>query len=540
MKKIKNIGKFTCIALVGFVVLFSSCKEEDDLVMPRLFRPVNFNVELNKTEATFSWAQVDSAVSYNLKVSMDSLNFDAPVLDTTITALTYKQEFAGKTTFYARIKANASDTTKNSKLNQIRFVTPAENLFEGFNSAMVGWKSALVKWRPAANVTALKLIADDLSSQLINLTAGQIAAGEIQLDALANSNYKVEIYKGDILRGTSKVLVEGDVYIEAGQDVIAAITNATDGQVIVLAPGVVFPTGGGTYRFTKSVKIKGANPISLSVVCMTSGTPTPSSNIFGFADLSTIGFVKFENIDFTGYCDNNPLATKVGYLFNNNLKTTVSNLGFANCKMRNFGNSPMRLQANKLQVIDTLRMTKCTVNDIGFSSTYGIINVNSSDFINNIYLNNCSFYNFKGSLILRTITSPATAVMGTINISNCNINKGMQDAGIARYLLDLNNTTINGGVTVRNSIFGATGDAKGANGYRKLPDIIMTVSGNYFTTDYVDDPIPIGTTSTSLKSLLTPYAGASTALWMDPVAGDFIIKATNFSGKGLAGDLRWY
>jgi len=537
--KMNNTIKVLILSL-AIISAFTACKDEVDLELPYMFRPINFAAELNKTEANFSWAPVDSAVSYTLKVSKDSLNFDAPVLDTTITELTYKQEFAGKTTFYARIRANATDTLKNSKFNQIRFVTPAENLFEGFASSMVGWKSAAIKWRPAANVTALKLIADDLSSQLINLSTTQIAAGEVQLDALANSNYKVEIYRGDILRGSVKVLIEGDVYVEAGQDVVAAITNAADGQVIVLAPGAVFPTGGGTYRFTKSVKLKGANPNSLSVVCMTSGTPTTTSNLFGFADASTIGFVKFENLDFTGYCDNNPTATKVGYLFNNNLMTTVSNLGFSNCKMHNFGNTPMRLQANKLQVIDTLRMTKCTVNDIGFSSTYAIINSNSSDFINNIYLNNCTFYNFKGSLILRTITTPATVTMGTISISNCTVNKGMMDPGSARYMLDLNNVTINGGVAIRNSIFGATGDAKGANGFRKLPEVNLSVSGTYFTTDYVDDPIPIGLTSTSLKSLMTAYTGASTALWNDPVNGDFKLKASVFAGKGTAGDLRWY
>lgn len=537
--KMKNILK-VLMALLLIVSAFTACKDDVNLELPYLFRPINFTAELVKTEATFAWAPVDSAVSYTLMVSKDSTNFDIPVLDTTVTELTYKQEFAGKTTFYARLRANASDSTKHSKFNQIKFVTPAENLFEGFTSTMVGWKSVQLKWRPAANVTALKLIADDLSSQQISLSASEIAAGEVGINALANSNYKVEIYKGDILRGTVKVLVEGDVYVEAGQDVIAAITNAADGQVVVLAPGVVFPTGGGTYRFTKSVKLRGANANSLSTICMTSGTPTTTSNIFGFADLSTISFVKFENIDFTGYCDNNPTATKVGYLFNNNLMSTVSNLGFSNCKMRNFGNTPMRLQANKLQVIDTLRMTKCTVNDIGFSSTYAIINSNSSDFINNIYLNNCTFYNFKGSLILRTITPPATAVMGTISISNCTINKGMQDAGTARYLLDLNNTTINSGVSIRNSIMGATGDAKGANGYRKLPEVSLSVTGSYFTTDYVDDPIPVGVTSTSLKSLMTAFSGASTALWNDPVAGDFKLKATTFGGKGLAGDLRWY
>ena len=536
--KMKNILK-VLISTVLIFSAFSSCKDDVNLELPYLFRPINFAAELNKTEATLSWAPVDSAVSYTLQVSSDSLDFKKPILDTTLTVLNFKQEFAGKSTFYARIRANAADTTKHSKFNQIRFVTPAENLFEGFNSAMVGWQTIQVKWRPAANVNTLKLTANEVVVKTIALTADQILKGEIEVSTLSNSRYSVEIYNNSILRGTVKVLVEGDVYVESGQDIIAAINNATEGQVVVLAPGVVFPTGGGTYRFTKSVKIKGANPNSPSIICMTAGTPTSTSNIFGFADASIISFVRFENLDITGYCDNNTASTKIGYMFNNNLMTTVSNLAFNNCKLHNFGNTPMRLQAAKGQVIDTLTFNKCTVNEIGFSSTYAIVNVNSADYINNIYMTNSTFYNFKGSLILRTVTAPVVATMGNINITNCTVNQGMQDAGSARYLIDANGTTVTNGIAFKNCIFGSSGGALGANGVRKSASTNLSVTGSFYTTDYVDDPITV-VTSYSIKPQMAAFAGASTALWNDPVNGDFKLKASAFAGKGIAGDLRWY
>lgn len=540
-RTIKNTVKAVIYTLL-LTTIFTACKEDELLQLPYLFRPVNFTAEMNKTEATFAWAPIDDAVSYTLLVSTDSLNFDHPVLDTTLTELTYKQEFAGKTTFYARVRANAEDSTKNSKFNQIRFVTPAENLFEGYRSGMSAWQSAVIKWRPAANVTTLKLIADDESEKVFALNESQILAGQIDLSELPNSNYKVRIYKGDILRGSVNVVIEGDVYVTEGQDVATIISTATDGQVIVLAPGVVYPLGGSTVRIATSIKIKGANSEVLPVLCMTAGTPTSTSTMLGFADMSVIRSVKFENVDFTGYCDNNSAGTKIGYLFNNNLMTTVSNLSFDNCKIHNFGNTPMRLQGNKSQVIDTLRMTACTVNDIGFSSTYAIINSNSSDFVNNIFFKNCTFYNFKGSLILRTITPPAVATMGTVSVENCTIDKGMQDAGSARYLFDFNNTTINNGISIQNSIIGATGGAKGANGLRKLETVVANIKnlGNYYTSDYVDDPIPAAVVSTSIKSFMTAFNGSSTTLWTDPQNGNFSIQAASFAGKGRAGDLRWY
>ena len=89
MKKIVNISILACLISFFFIGSFTSCKDEADLVLPRLFRPIGFNVSTNKTVATFSWAAVDSAVSYSLKVSNDSLNFNKLVIDTTLTSLSY-------------------------------------------------------------------------------------------------------------------------------------------------------------------------------------------------------------------------------------------------------------------------------------------------------------------------------------------------------------------------------------------------------------------------------------------------------------------
>ena len=115
----------------------------------------------------------------------------------------------------------------------------------------------------------------------------------------------------------------------------------------------------------------------------------------------------------------------------------------------------------------------------------------------------------------------------------------MQDPGSARYLFDLNLSVFpsNGGVVIKNSIFGQSGAAMGANGFRGT--VVPNITGSYYTTDYVDDPIPAVATSTSIKSKLSAYSGASTSLWNASTTGDFSLKDTNFAGKGTAGDLRW-
>ena len=117
----------------------------------------------------------------------------------------------------------------------------------------------------------------------------------------------------------------------------------------------------------------------------------------------------------------------------------------------------------------------------------------------------------------------------------------MQDTNSARYLFDFNGALIASGVTIRNSIFGLTGTtSKGANGIRFATNTPLTVSGSYYTSDYVDDPIPVvPDVTTSLKSKMTIYTGTSNSLWTDPTNGDFSILDSGFAGKSSAGDPRW-
>jgi len=553
MKKTKNKSLIAILTIISVFGAFSSCNEDIQLKsLPYLFRPVGFNASVNKTVVTISWAAVDSAGSYTLQVSTDSL-FGSKLVDTTTTKLSYIKEYAGETKFFARIRANDKDTTKNSKFNNMfsdgtfSFKTPKENLFLGYGTAnntgvlfsayMTEANSLDVKWAPGSNVTHLILLsADGATKDSVLISATEATAGEKIVTSLSNSTWGLKIFNNKILRGSTSGLVEGDVVINAGEDLAGALNSATAGQVILLAQGTVFSMGTGTYRFNKDIKIRGLSVSKRPVLCMTSGATTTSSAM-GFVDGSTMNYVKFENLDFTGYCDNVTSHTKIGYLFNNNTSTNVKTLSFTNCNLHNYGNTPMRVQGSKNQVIDTLRFNGCVINDIGFTSTYAVVNSNSADLINNINFNNCSVYNFKGSLILRT-----GQTLSSINVVNCTINQGMQDPGSARYLIDLNTAAFlnGGGVTIKNCIFGSTGGAFGANGMRYVVGTPVTNTGSYYTSDYVDDPIPIGLTSTSIKSGMTSYSGASTSLWNDPTTGNFTLKDTTFKGKGVAGDPRWY
>lgn len=525
------------MAVLTSLIVFTACDENlteiTDFDTDRLFRPIGFEATMNKTEVTFKWVAVEGAADYTLEISEDTL-FNTVAYSVTTPALQYVKELAGSTKYFARIKANAIDPAKTSGFNaRLVFTTPSENLFENYVSTMIAMNTIEVKWLPGANVTSLVLTVDDANPQSFAITPAEADAGYKTIASLPNAKYKVQLKNENIVRGSVDVLVEGDVLITPDQTLSAAISAAAPGQVLLLQPGGVYLTGTGTYRFDKNIKLRGITPYNLPVLAMSPGGPTATSAMFGFIQDSQFDYLRFENVVLNGFTGNNPADIKIGYIFNNNVKTTVGEVSFTNCVIRNLGNTPFRIQASTNQVFDLVKFNRCIIYDIGFTSTYAIVNSNSADFINKIHILNSSIYNFRGSLVLRQNQN-----FQEIVVNNCNINQGMMDANSSRLLIDTNNSACLGaGIVVSNNIFGSTGDR--AAGVRKWsPNGELIVTGNYFTTDFIDQN-PVGDINYSQKSKMTPYSGSSTTLWNDPLNGDFSFKDVNFAGRGKAGDLRW-
>ncbi len=541
MKKIKST--YILLALMAatcFGGMFSSCTEELNLLdLPYLFRPINVDATLNGVKATITWSTVSNATNYTVEIYSDSLAFDSTnlVLRDTTSSTSYIAELGGETRYSARIRANAIDTTKNSKFNgTLTFKTPAENLFTGYQSYMNDIHKTEIKWLPGVNVTHLVYTALGLPDSTVAISASEALVGIKEVSTLPNANYTVKIYNRTFLRGTVKVLVEGDVFLSAAQtgDLASTLTNATAGQVIVLDSGAVYTIGTTPFLFNKNIKVRGRTRTNLPVICMSTGT-TSGTAMLGI-DTVTIDKIAFENINFTGYVTNNPSATKIDYLINNGAKFTLETLSFTNCKMHNFGRTPMRLKDGKEQRITNLIYDNCVINEIGFGSTYALVNVNTKDYITNITFNNCTMYNFKGSLILKTGAYP----IGKVSVTNCTINQAVQDA-TTRLLFDFNSAIFTDGITIKNCIFGSTGPTAGgsiAAGLRPA-NATVTISGCYYTTDYIDETA-VGGVNYSIKGRMTSYSGAASGLWNDPLNGVFTLKDAAFAGKGVAGDPRWY
>ena len=520
---------FICMSLC-FSSIFISCDDDEDITqqeLPYLFRPINFNAETRGTQVTLTWAAIEGAVSYTVEIFQDSLLFQSQnmVASETVSARFFTTELAGATLYSARVRANAEEGDRNSKFNEaLTFKTPSENLFNGYTSSMQSLGTASVNWLPGSNVSHLLFKAEGLSDNRLNISAEEVIRGNKVCSSLPNASYTVEIYNNTILRGSVKLVVEGNAYLKAGDDLVAAMNSANAGDVIVLEAGAGFSMAKATYLLNKNIKVKGISSSVLSVMYMADGSSS-SASMLGFADGSRVDKVAFENIDLSGLTENSPTGSKIGYLFNNNTTTTVGEVSFKNCILRNFGNTPMRLQGNKNQTIDKLIFDGCIIYDIGFASTYAIVNSNTAtDLINNITFTNCTAYNFKGSLVLRQNGS-----VNNITVENCTFNQGMMDEGSSRYLIDCNNATL-GKISIARCIFGET--SARAAGVRPALDN-SSVSGCYYTSNYTDDA------SFSIKSIMSAYGKPSADLWNSPTNGNFTFKDVSFAGRATAGDPRW-
>jgi hypothetical protein len=530
--KIKNII-LTLLVIAGFASIFVSCKDDETSQgeIPYLFRPVNFEVKTDKTIATLTWAPVDSAISYTIEISQDSLAFENIIVSDTVTDTKFVVELAGNTRFSARVKANARISEKDSKFNQtITFKTPSENLFLGFSSLMTDQGSASISWLPGANVTKLVFKANGLSDNEVAIDDSEKTNGKKICSSLPNANYTVELYNNQILRGTVNVTIEGDYFLSKGDNLTTILNGITkDSAVVVLKPGIYAIAG--TYNVTRNIKIRGLFKDSVQTI-------SPDGAASKYLEINTtnrINYIMFENVDITGYVGGGTSGTKIAYLLNQSNGCNIGLLSFNNCTIRNFGNTPFRLQTTTAKTIDNFVVNNCIINDEGYTSVYAVLNLNAvgtSCYVTNISFTNTTVYNFAGSLILHNSSDSKS-----VTIENCTFNEiSTSGTGTSiRYIVDYNTFNITDGIKIKNCIFGST-PRPYTDGVRSNAATAKTISGSYYTSDYNDNH---ATTTYSIIGSLIQYSGASTDLFTSPLTGNFKIKDASFAGKNTAGDPRW-
>lgn len=535
MKKIiTNTG-----LILGILVMltFNSCKKTIDPVVSELsfsraFTPGEFTAQIsNITTVTLGWAHVKNADHYVVEI-YEGIDFAPEKLiktaniDTAATSFVYVLP-AGDTQFSARLNAvSCLDGVADSKWILVGFRTAPENLFLGYVSELSGLGTCTVRWRPGSSATALSF--DNGTTTSYPISPAEATAGVKVVTGLTKGKFQISLMNTTFVRGRTNVLIEGDVILGSGGDLAAAINALPAGGIILLTNGTNFSFA-GPVMLSRSIKIRGVFSTNLPTVSTVLNAATYQMFNIGAA-LTPADSLVFQNLNITGYPDNNPANTRLRGMFDQDV-TFPCNIGtikYLNCTAHNFDRHLIRLRGTATQVIGNITIDGCILYDYAFGSNYGVINSSAaSSTIRNFSITNSTIFNTRGAIISY---SNGTSCQGIV-IKNCTFNQLAMDAATGRYIIDMNATTGTGAITISNCIFGST--AAVANGIRPNT-MTMAITGSYYTSDFNDGlTVPI-------KSYLTAYSGTSTALWTSPVAGmDFHFLDAGFAGKNSTGDPRW-
>ncbi len=517
------------------VLIFSACEKNpiEEQELPYLFRPVNIVVDASSTTVKISWSDLQKSDSYKVEIYQDNLEFINLVDSETVTKPMYSTTLEGDMLFSLRIKALSDESGKESKfVENVTFRTPKENLFKGYESRMISKGEAEVRWLPNSEVTKIVLYPSQGGASPIEVLISdkEKEAGYLTVVELENDTYTIEIKKEDITRGAVEVVIEGDMFLNSGENLSTAIASAVDGAVIILQDDGMFPLT-SYINLNQSVKVRSMIPEKPATIFPILGYG--GADLFRFSNGVNVDNIEFENVVLTGSHGNDISQSQVRYTINMNSggPATVNNFLFTNCTIKNFFRTGIYMAYKTGDyIINNLSFIGCTIQNNGSGSSLAFISFykDGAD-VHNITFRDCTVSKLQNNLIYG-----AKSEIESVTLENCTFNEIVMNPSSARLFLDFVSTTAVGAGEIRiiNCILGETqlGLTKGVRAGNELS---LIIEGSYATADFDD------THGNSIKDILKTYTGNSTSLWVDPKNGDFSFLDNNFEGKLTAGDPRW-
>lgn len=532
LNSIKMKYKIFNLAFLSLFCAFlaTSCKKNEILEKSTsVFRPIRLQVDTTTTMVLISWADLKEDNLYAISLSTT----DDQVLHDTIEQKFISVELAGGTTYTVKVTALRKETKLASDFAELSFRTPTENLFQDFITTMSDRNEGQIKWLPEAAATALVLTpskAPDTPLE-VEISTGEKSVGTKKVTNLPNDTYRVELYNNKILRGTTTLVVEGDIYLPSGGDLVAAIVAAPNNGVVLLENDGHYLTNlaGSKYNFDKSVKIRGISPDKQASI-YTSASYS-ASDVYGVKSGSNLERLEFENIIFNGNKGNIEANGNARYLFRLNSGTTnVKKVSFINCVLKNYEITSFMLAGGGAgNSIDTLNITGSIIENQGFGGSNGVISfTGATDHIYNIFISNSTFFKLQNQVIAGNLSKVESVLIENSTFNQVALSESK------RFIFDFTGATSYGagqGIRISTSLFGET--AAGLTRGARTDDIALAFTSSFNTSDYDDSA------GGSFKGQLTSYNGSSKDLWTNPQNGDFTFKDKSFTGMLLAGDPRW-
>jgi hypothetical protein len=486
----------------------------------RLFRPVLKGALVSDGNwISVNLQKISGAVSYVVTISRDTFKTVVRTI-TTSKDTAYFDNLQWERLYQVRARAIAADTVKNSKTAELGSIKTARfpTILNTPTLGEVNDNAVKVSWtNSGAAVTTVKILKASDSSvvKTVTLTATDITNQYTIVSGLtAATDFIVYLYSGTSVRGwadfktkaplTGNIVDLRDVPNRAKllQDTLAVIP---DGSTVLLKRGVQYTVESGA-TFSKSVTIMSGDdlivPDQAYIFCN-------ANFVFGVG--SNIGYVDFKDV----LLRSDSYGAK--YIINNSNNTTVGRISFENCRADIF-RGILRLQTGTMTVNNFI-VNKCIMDSL---NNYGILTVDATTCkVDNILVQNSTFYK-----VDRLIVSKQNST--SLLIENCTMNELVTTG---QYIVNYGATNVTNGIKINNCIIGAGKGGGSTRGVVAGGATAIEAVNNYKTSDYIGS-------APEVPSLLS-YPGASTALWQDPVNGNFKIKDNTFAGKASTGDPRW-
>jgi Domain of unknown function (DUF4957) len=536
---INKIGQSLLFVAVAPLIIISCKKTEEpgEFNPNRMFTPVNVKVTSGETQVKLEWNpslfSKAAATKYTVEVMADSTLQSAAIFSSEVespSAIITEDNIDIKKKYFARIRANATDASSASNwVISNSFMITGEQIFQPIAPATLKDKSVELKWRPTTGITKIVLTPQSGTPVDIAVTADEVTAATKLLTGLTPStDYRAEIFAGTKLKGTITFKTKEPsiftIELAPGADLVAAIANAANNDVIGLAPG--------TYDVSAvNLLVEGKHVTIQSI----SGDYSNTKVLFKEVTLKGTGAgVKISGIEFDG----TPGAA--GYFINLDADpATFTSILVENSKIHGTANSLIRgnRAGNNAQKIDFIKFDNNIIYDNG-SGGFDYILLDKMEF-NRLEITRSTFYNAGRRLIswATNITAPKPVIL----IDGVTIN-GLGYGGRDNVFLDANANPVD--FTLRNSIIAnipKDGQTVGANAFRasSASSAINITNNNMFKVS-TGGPTPAG-----LNFAVAPANNKTVDLGWTHTTTSFGLPTdselrTSSTTGGPIGDPRWH
>lgn len=539
----------TCLCAVA---LLTACKK-DDLAEPvRLFRPVlkgPLLSEGNWIEA--NWQAIKEAESYSLEISKD--NFETILKAVLADTNTYTFEGLEWNQLYQlRVRANAKDTAFNSKWGSLGSIKTAKfpTILSTPVDADLTDKTVKVRWtNSGAAVTSLKVLlaADNSLVKEVTLDATDVTNQYKVVTGLTpKTTYIISIYSETSVRGTETYTTKEPslytVVLSPGDNLVTAVTNAANGDVIGLQPGI--------YNCVDAAAAYVNLVVTQKSITLQSVSNDPSNTKVNYKEITLKGTgagITLKGIEFDGG-PSTTAGTQALYFLNlvgmgsDGENATFTNIIAENCIIRNMGNCLFRGNrgtSNNSHKIGTMRFNNCRISDCQFLNAYTFFTMEKLEF-EKLELTNSTLYGL-GRAFIGWSTNITVGTPPTILIDQCTINNFGRDAR-NNFFIDANANPVV--ITIRNSIIANTpyaGQTTGTALVRATGAVTSTLA--YTNTFKLTNGASPAVTLT-FPAVLVPQSNKTIDLGWDGATTSFALPAgselrTSSSSGGPVGDPRW-